>query len=91
MRKARDRKKSLQRRHAALRAQDRFEITLTQDDFAEMAAQILKGEAERIERASNSRTLFWVQLRGKRRRVAWDKGSRTVCSVLPDDPKDEWA
>jgi hypothetical protein len=72
-----------QKRHAARRLHERFDIQIKQHEYQELVRQIQSGQAKFIEKQSNRVKVLEVELRGIKIRVCYDKQRKTIITALP--------
>jgi len=74
--------------HAYVRAAQRYQISLDEQQQAEIVESIQCGECEFIERQSNNRTLWKTTVFGKVIGVVYDRKRKSLVTVIPpDDPR----
>lgn len=74
--------------HAYVRAAQRYQISLDEQQQTEIVETIQRGECEFIERQSNNRTLWKVNAFGKVIGVVYDRKRKCLVTVIPpDDPR----
>jgi hypothetical protein len=76
-------KKVGQQRHAKLRAEQRFGLSLSRDNVKDIVHMIQKGYATFVRRASTIKTLWAVGFRGRKFYVAYDKNTKMITTVMP--------
>lgn len=75
-------KAKTQKRHCKTRLLQRFGEVLTEDVYQDFIYQIQTGRAEFIERQSVRVSKFWVDLKGQRIPVVYDRHRKTIVTVL---------
>jgi hypothetical protein len=75
-----------QRRHAKLRAQERYGLSLNRIDLREIAGLIQQGKAVFLRRQSLRVSHWLVEVGGKSARVVYDRKRKTVVTFLPAEP-----
>jgi hypothetical protein len=76
-------KKVGQQRHAKLRAEQRFGLSLSRDDVKDIVHMVQKGYATFVRRATTIKTLWAVGFRGRKLYVAYDKSTKMITTVMP--------
>ena len=76
-------KKVGQQRHAKLRAEQRFGLSLSRDDVKDIVHRIQKGYATFVRRATLIKTLWAIGFRGRKFYVAYDKDTKMITTVMP--------
>jgi len=76
-------KKVGQQRHAKLRAEQRFGLTLSHDNVKDIVHMIQKDYATFVRRASTIKTLWVIGFRGRKLYVAYDKSTKMITTVMP--------
>jgi hypothetical protein len=72
-----------QKRHAKIRALERYAIGLTNQGLDQAVKMIQKGKATFIERQSLRVTVWEMDIDGKRVRVVYDKLRKNLATFLP--------
>jgi hypothetical protein len=75
-------KAAAERRHAKRRARLRFDLDLTDEDLRQAVKAIQAGEAKHYETQSNRVTKFDLTLKGVLVRVAYDKTTKEIITVM---------
>jgi hypothetical protein len=73
--------------HAKAAAEDRYGVTLNNEDRREIVKKIQDGDADFVSRTSNNRTLWKVDHNETSLNVVYDKARHALCTVLP---KNAW-
>lgn len=73
------------KRHAKMRASERFGINFSKQIHDEVIKTIQDGKAKFVEKQSNRITLFDVLVEGKECRVVYDKERKTIVTFLNKD------
>jgi len=74
--------------HAFVRAAQRYDVYLDEDEQTRIVEEIQSGECEFIERQSKTRTLWRVTVSGRELGVVYDKPRKSLVTVIPsDDPR----
>lgn len=77
------------RRHAGLRAAQRYGICLGQKEHDEMVYQIKRQKAKFVERQSNRVTIWIVEIDGQKIKVCYDAHRKAVITCLPPESIEE--
>lgn len=83
LRKQKKDKAKTQRIHARKRALQRYNIDINRNDIEEIIKKINSGEAKFIEKQSLRVSIWFVEIKGKKVKVVYDKLRKTIASFLP--------
>jgi hypothetical protein len=76
-------KKVGQQRHAKLRAEQRFGLSLSRDNIKDIVHMIQKGYATFVRSATVIKTMWVIGFRGRNLYVAYDKSTKMITTVMP--------
>lgn len=76
-----------QKEHAIRRARERYNLYVTDHDYAAACRMIQSGNAEFIEQESLRIVHLKVELAGQKVPVVYDKKRRTIVTVLPEEER----
>lgn len=74
-----------QKRHARLRAAERFGVGLTNQVHRDLVQEIQARKAQFVYKHSNRVTVWELEFAGQQAVVAYDKSRKTVVTLIPAD------
>lgn len=83
--KKRGNKADAQKIHFNRRVAARVGVALTQNDYARIIRDIMKGEAKTVKKESNRLSHFLVEIGGQERTVVFDRFRKALVTVLPEE------
>ena len=76
-------KSDSQRKHAKLRALQRYDIDFTRTEHDALVRRIQNGEGQFVERQSHRISVFKIDVQGQTVKVVYDKQRKTIVTFLP--------
>lgn len=73
------------KRHAKVRATQRYDVALSDDDIQNIIKKIQANQGTHLWTQSNSRSIWKVEYEGKEYKLVYDKSRKQVITFLPQD------